>query len=80
MDRPAPLEVPSLRSAFGNWRGVAIETAELAGSMLAAVTTRCQITTRRRWFGSEADALAYAVEQADAHNLPLLDLRDADHG
>ena len=74
------LEVPALRSAGGNWRGVAIETAPLAGSMLAAVTVRCQAATRRRWFGSEADALAYAAEQADAHNLPLLDLRDADHG
>ena len=74
------LEVPTLRSTSGDWRGVAIETAELAGAVLAAVTTRCQSRTMRRWFGSEADALAYAAEQSDAHNLPLLDLRDPDHG
>jgi hypothetical protein len=73
------IEVPQLRA--GNWRAVSLETCELAGNRLAAVTVRDLVQpTIRRWFGEERDALAYAAQESDARSLPLIDLRDPESG
>ncbi len=75
------IEVPTLRSAAGNWRGVSVETAELAGSTFTVTTVReISRPTRRRWFGDERDALAWAAEKADELNLPLFDFRAGGDG
>lgn len=74
-----PLEIPVLRSSAGNWRAVSIELGDVGGTRLAVVTVRDLVkATRRRWFGDERDALAWAAGQADNHNLPLIDLREGD--
>lgn len=67
--------IPALLHCDGP--SVALQAAEVAGSLLWAVTTRDRGGQRRdRWFGEEAAALAYAVEVADGLGLLLLDLRD----
>ena len=71
------LEIPTLRSASGNWRGVSLECAQVAGTRLTIATIRDMMgPPRRRWFADEIDALAYAAGQADTHGIPLFDLRN----
>lgn len=68
------VEIPALRIADGP--SVAIQDAQAAGTALWAVSIRDHHSRRRdRWFGREADALAFAIEHADALGLLLLDLR-----
>jgi hypothetical protein len=71
------IEIPTLR-ADGYAIAVAIETAEVAATAMTVVTIRERVSSPpyRRWYPEPDQALAYAVEQADRHGLPLLDLRD----
>jgi hypothetical protein len=73
------IEIPQLR-ADGYAIAVAIETAEVAATPMTVVTIRERVSSPpyRRWYPEQDQALAYAVEQADRHGLPLLDLRDAE--
>ena len=69
------IDVPQLRLAEGP--SVALQCADVDGSALCAVTTWDRSGRRwHRWYASEGDALAYAVEQADSLSLLLLDLRE----
>lgn len=67
--------IPQLRLAEGP--SVALQCAQVDGATLCAVSVWDRSGRRwHRWHASETDALAYAVEQADALALLLLDLRD----
>jgi len=69
----APLSIPSLMTCDGP--SVAIQSAEVAGAELYAVTVRDRGGQRRdRWFGDRLHGLAHAVEQADILGLLLIDL------
>lgn len=71
----AEIIIPPLLNCGGP--SVALQQAEVANSVLWAVTTRDRGGHRRdKWFGEEAQALAYAVQVADGLGLLLLDLRD----
>ncbi|MEP6868703.1 MAG: hypothetical protein ABJA20_09315 [Novosphingobium sp.] len=69
-----PVELPAMRK--GSWYGVLIEPLELDGNGLWTVTVRQGLgrAPRRRWFPDHTLALAHAADQADLHNLPLLNL------
>jgi len=71
------IELPTLRAA-GDIVAVAIETTELAGQAVTVVTCREAVGRPpcRRWYPDPGEALAYAAQMADRHQLPLLDLRD----
>ena len=72
------IELPAPRG--GTWLGVMVERHDLGGLSMLAVTIRPRAgqPTERTWHGEDAAALAYALSQADARQLPLFDLRDED--
>lgn len=67
------LAIPTLRA--GEWPGVFVERAELAGETISAVTVRTD-RVRRRLFALEIDALAWAAGQADSLGVGLFNLSD----
>lgn len=68
-------DLPPVRN--GDWLAVTLEPYESAGVTVWSVTIKGRSgSPRRRWFGIEAHALAYALDQADSRHLPLFDLRD----
>lgn len=69
------VDLPPMRS--GNWRGIYVEAAELAGHHIWAVTVRTHgLAAGRRWFPNETAAYAYGASEADRLDLPLFDFRD----
>lgn len=69
------ISIPALRVAGGP--SVAIQSAAVDGTALHAVSVYDQFDRRRHfWFRDRESALAYAVGQADALGLLLLDLTD----
>lgn len=67
--------LPEIRSADGP--SVALQAAAVAGSVLYVVSIRDHSGRRvDRWFGTEPEGLAHAVQMADSLGLLLLDLRD----
>ncbi len=59
----------------GDWQGVFVERAELAGSPIWGVTVRTD-QTRRRFFAMEIDALAWAAGEAERSGIGLFNLSD----
>lgn len=67
------IDAPAIRS--GTWLSALIERQEIAGSRLFSVTVRSGIgRVRRRWFPSHVEARCFALDQADALGLPLIDM------
>lgn len=63
----------------GGWRGAIIDRHDLGGEMLISVTVRRRFgQVARRWFPDHRSALVHALEQADQHSLPLIDLSAGD--
>jgi hypothetical protein len=68
-------ELPPMRSS--DWLAVTLEVLESAGVTVWSVTTKGRSgSPRRRWFGDEAHALAYALDQSETRHLPFFDRRD----
>lgn len=69
--------IPPVRS--GDWLAVTLEAYEDAGVTVWSVTTKGRTgSPRRRWFGEEAHAFAYALDQSETRRLPLIDLREVE--
>ncbi|MBB3862219.1 hypothetical protein GGQ88_003517 [Novosphingobium hassiacum] len=67
--------LPPLRSA--DWLAVILEAYQDAGVTVWSVTTKGRSgSPRRRWFGEEAHAFAYALDQSETRRLALIDMRD----
>lgn len=67
------LEAPPIPS--GGWRGAIVERHDIGGEVLFSVTTRRRFgVVERTWHERHGAALAYALEQADRHELPAIDL------
>lgn len=63
----------------GPWRGVTVESCELAGIAMTVVTVRPRAgqPLERTWYADGAVAFAFALSQADNRRLPLFDLRES---
>lgn len=72
-------DLPPMRS--GDWLAVMLEALESAGVIVWSVTVRGRDGSPvRRWFGDQAQALAYALDQSETRRLPFFDLRDPEAG
>lgn len=70
------VELPALRAT--EVVAVTLERTELSGSPTWVVSLRRYPgqPPRRRWYATEAEALAFAAEQAERYGLLLIDLRE----
>jgi hypothetical protein len=75
---PAQIEIQPLKAA--NITAVQIEETRLSGRpfFVVSVMERPGKAPYRRWYPTEADALAYAAETADRRGLLLIDLREGE--
>jgi hypothetical protein len=65
----------------GAWLGVRLEAQSVAGTTMWSVTIRGRSGSPcRRWFGDQAHALAFALDQSETRRLPFFDLRDPEAG
>lgn len=72
------VEIPSIAPPRG-WHGVTVESYDMRGAMLYAVTAALgDKPTRRTWHADRRQAFAHAVQLADDHRANLLDLTKAD--
>lgn len=70
------IELPDLS---GDWLGVRLDRLEIAGSILWRVSIKGRDRAiERELFDHEDVARDWAVAQADARHLPLIDQREAD--
>jgi hypothetical protein len=71
------IDLPGMPGPARGWRGILIEAFQSNGIEVFGVTSRTGLRpAQRRWFADPATAFAHALEIAEAHKLPLLDLRD----
>lgn len=70
------VELPALRAS--EVVAVTLERAQLSGSATWVVSLRRYLgqPACRRWYATEAEALAFAAEQAERYGLLLIDLRE----
>ena len=72
-----PFDLPPKRS--GDWPAVYLEAFEQAGVCVWSVTVKGRSGSPcRRWFGDQAHALAFALDQSDTRRLPFFDLREGE--
>lgn len=72
-------ELPPMRS--GDWLAVTLEALESAGVTVWSVTVRGRSGSPcRRWFGDQAHALAFALDQSETRRLPFFDMREPEAG
>lgn len=71
------LEAPPIPP--GGWRGALVERHDLGGEVLFSVTIRHRYgVAARTWHDTRRAAIAAALEQADRHALPVIDLSAED--
>lgn len=71
VDRPQP--------RGDQWLGVMLSPPESAGAPMVAVTIRSRAGhLDRKWFTDDTCAIAFALDQANARQLQLIDLRESE--